>query len=65
MHGPAQHGLVRDAIAGVANLYREWIDSGKSPTEERWAAAGAAARAAAWRTMADRMIMEMEACPAL
>ncbi|MCB1745516.1 MAG: hypothetical protein KDK91_34440, partial [Gammaproteobacteria bacterium] len=43
MYGPAQDNRARNAIAGVADLYREWVDTGTRPPKSKWAAARAAA----------------------
>jgi hypothetical protein len=45
LHESDQGPRAKAAIAGVAALYKEWLDTGVKPASERWEAEEAAARA--------------------
>lgn len=72
MYAASQDDSVRDAIVGVARLYREWLDTGQKPARDRFAAAAEAAwaarAAAAWaaqRALRDKFIEIIESCPTM
>jgi len=67
----ASNDIVRPAIAGVAALFREWVETGVKPSKDRfvaagsaaWAAARAARSAAAWKWRRNLLLRLLREAP--